>query len=138
MKSCKRCGSDSNGYYPQTRNKDGLRPYCKMCDKAQSRITYHKNKELLKIRKEKLKKTNMIKGERIRDYVESVLNNDDDLERVNEIVLEIKTDEPGLSEVEYMIRALDQLSFELKGAADGMFSMAKSMRRDDKLRDLGI
>ena len=56
MKICKRCGSDSNGYYPQTRSKDGLRPYFKMCDKAQSRITYHKNKELLKIRKERLKK----------------------------------------------------------------------------------
>jgi len=48
MKVCKRCGSDSNGYYPQLRNKDGLRPYCKMCDKAQSKITYHKNKALLK------------------------------------------------------------------------------------------
>jgi hypothetical protein len=55
MKICKRCGSDSNGYYPQLRNKDGLRPYCKMCDKAQSRITYNKNKELLKMRKLRLK-----------------------------------------------------------------------------------
>ena len=51
MKACKRCGSDSNGYYPQTRSKDGLRPYCKMCDKAQSRITYSKNKELVKIKR---------------------------------------------------------------------------------------
>jgi hypothetical protein len=55
MKVCKRCGSDTNGYYPQLRNKDGLRPYCKMCDKAQSRITYNKNKELLKMRKLRLK-----------------------------------------------------------------------------------
>ena len=51
MKVCKRCGSDTNGYYPQLRNKDGLRPYCKMCDKAQSRITYSKNKELVKIKR---------------------------------------------------------------------------------------
>jgi hypothetical protein len=57
MKVCKRCGSDSNGYYPQLRNKDGLRPYCKVCDKAQSKITYHKNKALLKARKLRLKES---------------------------------------------------------------------------------
>lgn len=51
MKTCKRCGSDTNGYYPQTKSKDGLRPYCKICDKAQSRITYHRNKELLKVKR---------------------------------------------------------------------------------------
>ena len=55
MKVCRRCGSDNNGYYPQTRSKDGLRPYCKMCDKAQSRITYKKNKDLLKIKRLNLK-----------------------------------------------------------------------------------
>ena len=55
MKVCRRCGSWSNGYYPQTRSKDGLRPYCKMCDKAQSRITYNKNKDLLKIKRLNLK-----------------------------------------------------------------------------------
>lgn len=55
MKVCRRCGSDSNGYYPQTISKDGLRAYCKECDKAQSKITYHKNKELLKLRKLKNK-----------------------------------------------------------------------------------
>lgn len=55
MKACKRCGSTTNGYYPQLRNKDGLRPYCKECDKAQSRITYNRNKELLKIRRLKSK-----------------------------------------------------------------------------------
>jgi hypothetical protein len=57
MKVCKRCGSDSNGFYPQLRNKDGLRPYCKICDKAQARITYNRNKELLKLKKLKLKNT---------------------------------------------------------------------------------
>lgn len=51
MKPCNRCGSTTNGYYPQTKSKDGLRPYCKECDKAQSRITYNKNKELVKLRK---------------------------------------------------------------------------------------
>ncbi len=60
MKVCKRCGSDTNGYYPQTRSKDGLRPYCKMCDKAQSRITYSKNKELVKIKR--LKKSVVCQG----------------------------------------------------------------------------
>jgi hypothetical protein len=57
MKVCRRCNSDSNGFYPQTRNKDGLRPYCKICDKAQARITYSRNKELLKLKKLKLKNT---------------------------------------------------------------------------------
>jgi hypothetical protein len=51
MKICKRCGSTTNGFYPQRRNKDGLRPYCKECDKAQYRITYSRNKEILKLRK---------------------------------------------------------------------------------------
>lgn len=55
MKVCRRCGSDTNGYYPQTRSKDGLRPYCKMCDKAQSRITYHKNKDFVKAKRLKNK-----------------------------------------------------------------------------------
>ena len=51
MKACKRCGSDTNGFYAQKRNSDGLRPYCKVCDKAQFRITYAKNKELMKIKR---------------------------------------------------------------------------------------
>jgi len=56
MKVCKRCGSTTNGYYPQTASKDGLRPYCKECDKAQARITYSKNKEVLKAIRLKNKK----------------------------------------------------------------------------------
>ena len=51
MKACKRCGSTTNGFYGQNRNNDGLRPYCKVCDKAQARITYGRNKELLKIKR---------------------------------------------------------------------------------------
>ena len=49
MKKCKRCGSDTNGFYGQTRNKDGLRPYCKECDKAQNRKFCSENKEKVHI-----------------------------------------------------------------------------------------
>ena len=51
MKKCKRCGSTENGFYGQSRNKDGLRPYCKVCDKERFRITYAKNKEAMKIKR---------------------------------------------------------------------------------------
>lgn len=53
MKKCKRClvSKSLDEFYGQTRNTDGLRPYCKICDKAQARITYHKNKDLMKLRK---------------------------------------------------------------------------------------
>ena len=114
MKACRRCGSDSNGYYPQTRNKDGLRPYCKICDKAQSRITYHKNKELLKIRKEKLKKTNMIKDEKLRAILKAQTKNlhKDDVERLYDFILEIKSDEPELSEFDQVTKAFAMLIIE--------------------------
>ncbi len=51
MKKCKRCGSDTNGFYGQKRNKDGLRPYCKECDKEQWRITYAKSADKIKAKR---------------------------------------------------------------------------------------
>ena len=51
MKACKRCGSDTNGFYAQKRNSDGLRPYCKVCDKAQFRITYDRRKDIMKAKR---------------------------------------------------------------------------------------
>ena len=51
MKACKRCGSTTNGFYSQKRNKDGLRPYCKVCDKAQFRTTYARTKDEIKIKR---------------------------------------------------------------------------------------
>lgn len=80
----------------------------------------------------------MMEDKRIRDYVESILETEEDLIRLNDIISEIKVEKPELSEIECVIEALEQLSNELKGAAYGMFSMAKSIRRDDKLKDLGI
>ena len=53
MKKCKRClvTKSLSDFYGQTRNKDGLRPYCKVCDKAQFRITYARTKNEIKIRR---------------------------------------------------------------------------------------
>ena len=67
MKTCKRCSEKKSlsDFYGQKRNKDGLRPYCKECDKAQyrkysqsaeSRTEYHreyyqKNKLKLKLKR---------------------------------------------------------------------------------------
>lgn len=53
MKRCKRCliNKSLNEFYGQKRNSDGLRPYCKECDKAQFRTTYIKNKEKIKIKR---------------------------------------------------------------------------------------
>ena len=80
----------------------------------------------------------MIEDKRIRDYVESILESEEDLIRVNDIISQIKIEEPELREAECVIKSLEQLSDEVTAEANGMFSMAKSMRRDDKLRDLGI
>jgi len=135
MKVCKRCGSDTNGYYPQTRSKDSLRPYCKMCDKAQSRITYHKNKELLKIRKERLKKTNMIKDEKLRAILKAQTKNlhKDDVERLYDFISEIKTDEPELSEFDQVTKAFAMLIIETTACSDGLMSMANDMRVFDEI-----
>ena len=53
MKQCKRClvSKPLCEFYGQVRNTDGLRPYCKICDKAQNRINYHRNKDLMKLRR---------------------------------------------------------------------------------------
>ena len=80
----------------------------------------------------------MIEDKRIRDYVESILESEEDLIRVNDIISQIKIEEPELSEAECVIKSLEQLSDEVTAEANGMFSMAISMSRDDKLRDLGI
>lgn len=50
---CKRClvSKSTDDFYKQRRNKSGLRPYCKDCDKAAWRITYHRNKDIHKRRK---------------------------------------------------------------------------------------
>ena len=67
MKQCKRCliTKSFSDFYGQTRNKDGLRPYCKECDLSQykksseakgGRTEYHreyyqKNKLRLKLKR---------------------------------------------------------------------------------------
>lgn len=55
MKQCKRCGTITDQFYGQKRNKDGLRPYCKSCDNANYKETMKRNKELLVRRKLKMK-----------------------------------------------------------------------------------
>ncbi len=35
-------------FYGEKKNKDGLRLYCKSCDKEQNRLTYKKNKDIKK------------------------------------------------------------------------------------------
>ena len=114
MKACRRCGSDSNGYYPQTRSKDGLRPYCKMCDKAQSRITYAKNKTILKIKSKNFKK---------RDFTdeELVLYDKWYLERIREFAN---------AKVDAEIPKLDYYTFYKE--------VVVSLRRSKKMDDLGI
>ena len=48
IKECKRCYSTENGFYGDKKTKDGLRRYCKVCDKENNRLVYHKNKEIKK------------------------------------------------------------------------------------------
>lgn len=50
MKKCKRCleVKPFSEFYGQSRNKDGLRPYCKLCDKAQYKKYSEANKEKIK------------------------------------------------------------------------------------------
>ena len=135
MKACKRCGSDTNGFYPQARNKDGLRSYCKMCDKAQNRITYQRNKELLKAKREKLKTTNMIKDEKLRAILKAQTKNlhSDDTRRLYDFIAEIKNDEPELSEFDQVTKAFAMLITETTAASDGLKSMAKDMRVFDEI-----
>ena len=51
MKVCKRCldTKSLSDFYGQNRNSDGLRPYCKECDKKRNRDFYDKNKVKIKI-----------------------------------------------------------------------------------------
>jgi len=57
MKQCKRCleTKSLSDFYGQKRDKDGLRPYCKDCDKAKNRKFYQNNKLKIKIQRLKLK-----------------------------------------------------------------------------------
>ena len=63
MKKCKRClvTKSREEFFGQTRNKDGLRPYCKVCDneRRENRTEYQKNyyeKNKLKIKVKRLSK----------------------------------------------------------------------------------
>ncbi len=80
----------------------------------------------------------MIQDKRLKDYVESQNLNEDDLERLYGILEEIKNEQPDLSEGAQLLEAFEQLIFETSSAAEGMRSMAKSMNRDKKLKDLGF
>lgn len=50
-KICKRClvNKITNDFYGEKKNKDGLRLYCKECDKQNNRQTYNRNKQYKKI-----------------------------------------------------------------------------------------
>ena len=49
-KVCKRCMTEKSlsEFYGEKKNKDGLRLYCKSCDKEPNRLTYKKNKDIKK------------------------------------------------------------------------------------------
>ena len=40
--------SITNEFYGDKKNKDGLRRYCKVCDKENNKLVYHRNKEIKK------------------------------------------------------------------------------------------
>ncbi len=53
MKQCSRCKVEKPliDFSKQTRNTDGLRPYCKSCDNAISKVNYEKNKDIRKMKR---------------------------------------------------------------------------------------
>jgi len=80
----------------------------------------------------------MIQDKRLKDYVKSHNLNEDDLDRLYGILKQVKNEQPDLSEGAQLLEAFEQLIFETSSAAEGMRSMAKSMSRDKKLKDLGL
>ena len=70
----------------------------------------------------------MINDKKIREYILSIIEDEGDLMRLDEIISEVKACETNLSEVEQVIKALDLLLKETQAIADGMISMAYDMK----------
>ena len=70
----------------------------------------------------------MINDRKIREYILSIIEDEDDLSRLDEIISEVKACEPNLSEVEQVIKSLDLLLKETQAIANGMINMSFDMK----------
>ena len=84
----------------------------------------------------------MIENKTIREFVDTLIQEEEDMVRLNDIISEIKADEPDLTEIEQVAKAIKYLVEELQAAAEGMIDMGISLRisqkRHKKINDLGI
>jgi hypothetical protein len=84
----------------------------------------------------------MIQNKTLKDFVDSIIEEEEDMVRLNDIISEIKTDEPDLDEPKVVGKAIKYLVEELQAAAEGMIDMGSKLRisqnRHKKLNDLGI
>jgi 5-methylcytosine-specific restriction endonuclease McrA len=53
MKTCRKCGNTSDDFRDEKRNRDGLRSYCRPCDRADGKAKYAANPEEARARKMK-------------------------------------------------------------------------------------